>query len=89
MTRTGKLQPAYKGVAKMALASQVDIIPTVIESYHVYAAHHKWPRFNQRCRIKFLEPIKYERIKNMDPEHIVHKILMPEIAKELGHEYLS
>jgi 1-acyl-sn-glycerol-3-phosphate acyltransferase len=87
MTRTGKLQGAYLGVAKMALASKVPIVPVVIESYHVYSIHHKWPRLNKRCRIKFLEPIPYKKIRGKSPSHIVHELLMPMIASELKHDY--
>jgi 1-acyl-sn-glycerol-3-phosphate acyltransferase len=87
MTRDGKLQMAYHGVAKMALSSKVDIVPAVIESYHIYPVHKKWPKFSERCKIKFLEPIPYDKLKNKTPEHIVHDLLMPEIARELGHEY--
>lgn len=88
MTYDGKIQQAYLGVARMALASKVDIIPTVIESYHIYPRHQKWPKFRKaRCQIKFLKPIKYSQIKNMTPHCIVHDLLMPSIAKELGHEY--
>jgi 1-acyl-sn-glycerol-3-phosphate acyltransferase len=88
MTFDGKIQKAYLGVARMALASKVPIIPTVIESYHIYPRHNKWPKFfNARCKIKFLEPIPYDKLKNKTPEHIVHDLLMPEIARELGHKY--
>lgn len=88
MTFDGKIQKAYLGVARMALASRVDIVPTAIESYHIYPRHNKWPKiFRARCRIKFLEPLRYEKFKDMTPEEIVHGLLMPEIARELGHEY--
>lgn len=87
MTRDGKLQGAYSGVAKMALASKVPIVPVVIESYHVFPPHKKWPKFTKSCRIKFLEPIPYEKIKGLEPGYIVHEMIMPRIAKELGHRY--
>jgi 1-acyl-sn-glycerol-3-phosphate acyltransferase len=88
MTFDGKIQRGYLGVARMALASKVDIVPTVIESYHIYPRHQKWPKFfNARCRIKFLDPIKYKTFKARTPEYIVHELLMPAIAKDLGHKY--
>lgn len=87
MTRDGKLQKAYTGVARMALASKVDIVPVVIESYHVYPVHHKRPLFTKRSKITFLPPIAYRRIRGKAPAVIVHELLMPEIARELGHEY--
>lgn len=88
MTFDGKIQTAYLGVARMALNSEVDIIPTAIESYHIYPRHNKWPKFRKaRCKIKFLEPLKYSSFKDKAPEVIVHDLLMPAIAAELGHEY--
>lgn len=90
MTRDGKIQKAYKGVARMALSSQTDIVPTVINSYHIYPVHLKWPKlFNGRCHIKFLKPLKYDDFRGLDPAEIVHYLLMPAIAKELKHEYNS
>lgn len=87
MTRDGKIQKAYLGVAKMALESKVDIVPVVMETYHIYSIHHKRPLFSKRCKIKFLEPIRYEKIKDKTPAVIVHELLMPEIANALGHQY--
>jgi len=88
MTRDGKIQRAYKGVARMALATQSDIVPTVIESYHIYPVHNKFPKFfNARCNIKFLKPLRYDDFRGLDPAEIVHDMLMPAIARELGHEY--
>jgi len=87
MTRDGKTQRAYKGVARMALATETDIVPVAIESYHVYSVHHSRPRFGQRVGIKFLEPLRYEDFKELDAGEIVHDLLMPRIAEALGHEY--
>lgn len=79
---------AYKGVAKIALDNKVDIVPTVIHnSFHVWGMHHKVPRLKRICKVKFLEPITYEKMKKHDPAYIVHDLVMPEIAKDLGHEY--
>lgn len=88
MTRDGNLQRAYKGVARMALATQTDIVPVAMSSYHIYSVNHKRPRFkNARANIKFLEPLHYESFKHLDPGVIVHDMIMPAIAKELGKEY--
>lgn len=85
---SGITEKAYKGVAKIALENKADIIPTVIDgSYHIFGRHHRRPRFKRICKVKFLEPIKHEDIEGRSPEEIVHNLLMPEIAKELGHEY--
>ncbi len=79
---------AYKGVARIALQNKVDIVPAVIHnSFHVWGMHHKVPRLKRICKVKFLEPIKYEKIKKHDPGYIVHNLIMPEIARDLGHEY--
>ncbi|HBG81777.1 TPA: 1-acyl-sn-glycerol-3-phosphate acyltransferase [candidate division CPR2 bacterium] len=84
----GKPLKAYRGVARMALQNQVDILPVAIEnSHHVFGRHHKFPRIKRICRVKFLEPISYKEIADKTPEEIVHDILMPEIAREIGHEY--
>jgi 1-acyl-sn-glycerol-3-phosphate acyltransferase len=88
MTFDGKLRKAYLGVARMALAAQSDIVPTVIESYHIYPRHYKWPKFRAgRCRIKFLPALRYDVFRGLTPEEIVHDMLMPAIARELGHAY--
>lgn len=87
MTKNGKTQRAYKGVARMALATKTDIVPTVIESYYTYSVNHWRPNWKKRANIKFLKPLKYEDFKDIDPAVIVHDLLMPMIARELGHEY--
>lgn len=90
LTKDGYTQKGFKGVAKMALIAKVDIVPTVIEnSYHVYPVHRKVPKFwgRRNCKVTFLEPIKYESIKDKDLEHIVHERVMKEIAGYLGHDY--
>lgn len=79
---------AYEGAAKIALANKVDIVPAVIHnSFHVWGMHHKVPRFKRICKVKFLEPIKYEKMKKYTPDYIIHDLIMPEIARDLGHEY--
>lgn len=79
---------AYRGTAKIALQNKADIIPVVIHnSFHVWGMHHKMPRFKRICKVKFLPPITYEKMKKHSPEYIIHDLVMPEIARELGHEY--
>lgn len=90
LTKDGYTQKGYKGVAKMALASKVDIVPTVIKnSYHVYPVHRKTPKFwgKRCCQVKYLKRLEYKDFKNKKLEDIVHNMIMKEIAKELGHEY--
>ena len=79
---------AYKGVAKIALANKVDIIPAAIHNTHIaWNIHHKRPRLKRICKVNFLPPITYAKMKKHSPEYIVHDLIMPEIAKDLGHEY--
>lgn len=88
MSKDGKTQKAYKGVARIALDNKVDIIPVIFDgTYHIFPYNQKRPSLGKRCRVVIMEPIKYSKFKNMTPEKIVHDLLMPEIARELGHEY--
>lgn len=90
LSKDGHTQKGFKGVAKMALASQVPIVPTVIEnSYHVYPMHQKTPKFwdSRCCRVNFLKRLEYADFKNKELEYIVHKMIMKEIADVLAHEY--
>jgi 1-acyl-sn-glycerol-3-phosphate acyltransferase len=88
MSKDGKTQKAYRGVARIALQNKVDIIPIVFDgSYHIFPYNSSKPVLGKKCRIVILEPIKYSKIKNLTTAQIVHDLLMPKIAKELGHEY--
>lgn len=88
MSKDGKLQKAYKGAARIALANKVDIIPIAIcGSFDIYPAHRKLPVFDRKCRIVIMEPIKYKDIKDMTPAKIVHDVLMPRIAEKLSQQY--
>jgi 1-acyl-sn-glycerol-3-phosphate acyltransferase len=88
MSRDGKTQKAYKGVARIALANKVDIVPVIfVGSFHIFPYNYKKPVIGKKCRVVVLPPIKYEKIKNFTPSKIVHDILMPQIAEVLGHKY--
>ncbi len=88
MSRDGKTQKAYKGVARIALESKVDIIPVVFDgSYHIFPYNKSRPVLGKKCRIVILPPIKYCDFKDKTPAQIVHDMLMPQIAEVLGHEY--
>jgi len=88
MSKDGKTQKAYRGVARIALQNKVDIIPVIFDgSFNIFPYNQKKPKLGQKARIVILEPIKYSKIKNHTPAQIVHDLLMPAIAKELGHEY--
>lgn len=88
MSKDATILKAYKGVARTALDNQVDIIPIAIcGSYDIYPAHKKIPALFRRCRVTILEPIKYDDFRGLTPAIIVHELLMPRIAAELGQEY--
>lgn len=87
-SRDGKLHIAYNGVAKFALNNKCDIVPLAIEgAYEIMSSADKWPKFNKKCKLTFLKPLRYEEIKNYSAEKIVQEILMPEIASQLGAKY--
>ncbi|KKQ94905.1 MAG: 1-acyl-sn-glycerol-3-phosphate acyltransferase [candidate division CPR2 bacterium GW2011_GWC1_39_9] len=84
----GKLLKAYKGVARISLQNEADILPVAIKESHVVWRRGKFfPSFKKICKVVFLQPIIYKEIKHKEPKEIVHKILMPELARELGHSY--
>ena len=88
MSKDGQLQKAYKGAARIALENQVDIIPIVLSgSYDIFPVHKRLPKLFRRCRIIILEPIRYDDFRGLTPAVIVHELLMPRIAAELGQEY--
>lgn len=90
VTKDGYTQKGFKGVAKMALASKVDIVPAVIKnSYPIHPVHNKKAKLwgMKCCEVKYLKRIKYEDFKDKSLEDIVHKMIMKEIANELGHPY--
>jgi len=87
-SKTGAANKAYLGVAKIALENKVDIVPVaILNGHHIFPPHFKFPKFKKVGVIKVLPPIKYEDFKNLAPEIIVHDILMPKIANEVGHDY--
>lgn len=89
-THNGFTQRAFEGVAKIALAAKADIVPVALSgTYQVFSRHHRRPKLKRVCGAKFLTPLKYESFKSLTPEEIVHRKLMPEIARELGHEYFG
>ena len=88
MSKDGITTKAYRGVARIALQNKVDIVPVVFKgSHHIYPYNAKGPVFGKKCTVVILEPLKYSKIKNLTPAKIVHDLLMPKIAAELGHEY--
>ena len=88
-SRTGKINMAYNGVAKIARSSNVSIIPVAIEgTFGIMSPNDKLPHFKKICTIKFLPKIELKYILENDPEVIVQKTLMPKIANALGEKYI-
>jgi 1-acyl-sn-glycerol-3-phosphate acyltransferase len=88
MSKTGTTGKAYLGVAKIALENKTDIIPVaILNGHHIFPPHFKFPKFKKVGIIKILPAIKYEDFKDLTPEVIVHDLLMPKIANEVGHDY--
>lgn len=87
-SNTGFIQKAYKGVAKIAQKNGADIVPIVIRgSNHVWGRDRKRPKFRRVCEVKILHPIYYSDVAHISSSKVVHDILMPEIARELGQDY--
>jgi len=57
-TRTGELMPFKPGVIRLALDTNVSIVPvTVIGGYRAFAPHHKFPR-PRKLKIVYHPPLK-------------------------------
>jgi 1-acyl-sn-glycerol-3-phosphate acyltransferase len=88
MSKNGITNRAYLGVAKIALENKTDIVPiAILNGHHIFPPHFKFPKFKKVGIIKVLPPIKYEDFEDLTPEVIVHDLLMPKIAYEVGHDY--
>lgn len=87
-TRSGHIEKAYLGVAKIALQNKVDILPAAISgTFEDYPPGKTFPNFSKNVEMRFLPVIKYEDIKDMTEETIVHGLVMPQIAAANGEEY--
>jgi 1-acyl-sn-glycerol-3-phosphate acyltransferase len=57
-TRTGELMPFKPGVIRLALDTNVAIVPvTIVGGYRAFAPHHKFPR-PRKLKIVYHPPIK-------------------------------
>lgn len=87
-SRDGKMHKAYNGVAKFALNNKVDIVPLAIRgAFEIMSPADKWPKFKKKCELMFLEPLRYDEIKDFSEGKIVQELLMPGIATHLGEKY--
>ncbi|MFH2027893.1 MAG: lysophospholipid acyltransferase family protein [Nanoarchaeota archaeon] len=90
-TKDGKLMPAKWGVAKLALAARVPVIPIgAIGTYDIWPKGSPFPRF-KRCEIHIGEPIYLDKFYGMeDNQNILKEIttlIMKDIAKLSKLEY--
>lgn len=87
----GKLRKAYSGIARLALKSQVPVVPFgIINSHKVLPKGAIFPRF-KRCGVKIGKPIYFDKyynkkINDKNLEEITRKI-MQEIAKFIDQKY--
>ena len=87
----GSLVKPYTGIAKLALAAKVPVIPMgIIGSNKVWPREKIFPRF-KRCQVKIGKPIYFSKYYNKtlsknDFEKITRAI-MKEIAKLIGQKY--
>lgn len=87
-TRTGHMKTAYLGVARIALAAKVDILPLALTGQdEIMPVGQSMPKFKKTAQIEILPPFRYEDFKNLSEEEIVHEMLMPKIAEAIGDKY--
>ena len=90
-SRSGELQKAFTGVARMALTAKVPVIPVgMIGTYKIMSPHENFPHF-RKCRIKIGKPMEFKKYYGQEnnPE-ILEKIttqIMLSIAKLAEKEY--
>ncbi len=90
-SRTGQLQKAYTGVAKLVLKAKVPIIPVGITgTYEILSAHDKFPKL-KKCQFKIAQPIYLDKYYGQeDDKEVLRKItddLMKQIGEMVGEEY--
>src|SRR3989338_2103692 len=86
----GKLQKAKTGVARVALASQVPVVPVgIAHSYQIMPKGAVFPRF-RRAEMRIGAPLTFKRFAGKDdPKTLqaVTRTIMREIAKLAGQSY--
>ena len=91
-SRTGKIQRAFTGVAKLSLLSGSPIIPVgIIGTYEIMSPHENFPHLH-KSKINIGEPMHFHQFKNKkDDPRILRKItnqVMLKIAELSEQEYL-
>ncbi|MBI3027769.1 1-acyl-sn-glycerol-3-phosphate acyltransferase [Candidatus Woesearchaeota archaeon] len=87
----GKLKKAYTGVARLALAAKVPVLPFgIIDAYKVLQKGKMLPRFI-RCEVRVGKLIYFDKFynKKINKRMLegVTKKIMKEIAKLIGQDY--
>jgi 1-acyl-sn-glycerol-3-phosphate acyltransferase len=91
-SRTGKIQKAFTGVAKLSLLSKAPIIPIgIIGTYEIMSPHESFPHFH-KSKIKIGKPMHFHQFeKQKDDPRVLRKItdqVMTKIAELSGQKYL-
>jgi 1-acyl-sn-glycerol-3-phosphate acyltransferase len=73
-SRTGKIQKAYSGVAKIAIENKVNVIPAgIIGAFDVMSPHDKLPKFKKIVSIKFGS--SFDVVSETDAQLFTDKIM--------------
>lgn len=90
-SRSGKLQKAFTGVARLALTAKVPVVPVgMIGTYKIMSPHENLPHF-KKCQIRVGESMSFEEYYGQQDNSVVlEKVtthVMSSIAKLAGEEY--
>ena len=82
----GKLQKAYTGIAKIALKSQVLVVPVgMVGTFEIMSRHKKIPRF-KRCDIVIGQPINLSNYYDKkEDQNLLREITDNIIMKNIAH----
>ncbi len=91
-TLTGKMQRAKTGIARLALASKVPVVPMGITgSFEIWPKWKKLPKKGRKADLRVGKPLYFEKYygKENDKEVLrkVTTIIMKEIARLAGTDY--
>lgn len=88
---TGELQPAYTGVARLALESGAPVVPVgIIGAYDVWPRWGKYPKWKKAVTIRIGKPTSFSRRSdyiNEDEYRAITDSIMEEIAEIIGKAY--
>lgn len=82
-SRDGLFHKGFAGVAKIAQANEVNILPVGIKNaFEVWPPHAKWPQLKRIIEIDFGKLVMVNL--NEKPQDIVDRLVFPEISKLSG-----